>query len=246
MKDEDRFTTVEAVYGQFKNMSIKVAFQYNNSPVSVLYILDAGWDKLTTVSLSDAMVKAGWTFENGKTVLTYPDNTVVPSTYTIKHANAKAAVVDYTGWVTAKQDGNTLNCTAQGQTDGTIEISCTVAAPAVRETEVEFDIPATNAISFASTSTVADHTNDFTVTANTNNYVLGTPLKVRVDVTTDNFSTGNKLVMVFSNSTTGFDITATTGVIKSGLNNYYVELTLYPMVGGTYTLSSVTAENTLA
>ena len=247
VKDEDRFTTVDAVYGQFKNNAVTIAFQYNHStPVSVLYILDAGWDKLTTVSLSEAMVMAGWTFENGKTALTYPDNTVVPSTYTIKHANAKAAAVDYTGWVTAKQDGNTLNCTAQGQTDGTIEISCTVAAPAVRETEVEFDIPATNKIVFAGTSTVADHTNDFTVTANTDNYVLGTPLKVRVDVTTDDFSTGNKLVMVFSNSTTGFDLTATTGVIESGRTNYYVELTLYPMVGGTYTLSSVTAENTPA
>lgn len=79
------------------------------------------------------------------------------------------------------------------------------------------------------------------VAADTTNYVFGAPLTVRLTFTTDDYSVGRQLDLVFSNSNgTQYNVTARTAVIASGNDNFYIDVVVYPVVNGTYTLTSVT------
>ena len=80
------------------------------------------------------------------------------------------------------------------------------------------------------------------VAADTTNYVFGAPLTVRLTFTTDDYSVGRQLDLVFTNSTNGaqYNVTARTAVIASGNDNFYIDVVVYPVVNGTYTLTSVT------
>ena len=47
---------------------------------------------------------------------------------------------------------------------------------------------------------------------------------------------------MFSNSNGAqYNVTARTAVIASGNDNFYIDVVVYPVVNGTYTLTSVTA-----
>ena len=226
-------------YSWYRNLEFAFTVNPNTKIVDYVYVTNPGFQFTTTVSLSDALVKAGWTFKDGSTVLKYYDDDVVPSTYTIVNKNAKAGATAYTNYITVTDslNSNAGITSAQGQADGSIVITYTPSKATIndRDVVVKFDgLKATN-ISFASSVT------DVAVAADTTNYVFGAPLTVRLTFTTDDYSVGRQLDLVFSNSNgTQYNVTARTAVIASGNDNFYIDVVVYPVVNGTYTLTSVT------
>ena len=226
-------------YSWYRNLEFAFTVNPNTKIVDYVYVTNPGFQFTTTVSLSDALVKAGWTFKDGSTVLKYYDDDVVPSTYTIVNKNAKAGATAYTNYITVTDslNSNAGIASAQGQADGSIVITYTPSKATIndRDVVVKFDgLKATN-ISFASSVT------DVAVAADTTNYVFGAPLTVRLTFTTDDYSVGRQLDLVFSNSNgTQYNVTARTAVIASGNDNFYIDVVVYPVVNGTYTLTSVT------
>ena len=226
-------------YSWYRNLEFAFTVNPNTKIVDYVYVTNPGFQFTTTVSLSDALVKAGWTFKDGSTVLKYYDDDVVPSTYTIVNKNAKAGATAYTNYITVTDslNSNAGITSAQGQADGSIVITYTPSKATIndRDVVVKFDgLKATN-ISFASSVT------DVAVAADTTNYVFGAPLTVRLTFTTDDYSVGRQLDLVFSNSNGAqYNVTARTAVIASGNDNFYIDVVVYPVVNGTYTLTSVT------
>ena len=227
-------------FSWYGNLEFAFTVNPNTMIVDYVYVTTPGFQFTTTVSLSDALVAAGWTFKDGSTVLKYNDDDVVPSTYTIVNKNAKAGATAYTNYITVTDslNSNAGITSAQGQADGSIVITYTPSKATIndRDVVVKFDgLKATN-ISFASSVT------DVAVAADTTNYVFGAPLTVRLTFTTDDYSVGRQLDLVFSNSNGAqYNVTARTAVIASGNDNFYIDVVVYPVVNGTYTLTSVTA-----
>ena len=226
-------------YSWYRNLEFAFTVNPNTKIVDYVYVSNPGFPFTTTVSLSDALVKAGWTFKDGSTVLKYNDDDVVPSTYTIVNKNAKAGATAYTNYITVTDslNSNAGITSAQGQADGSIVITYTPSKATIndRDVVVKFDgLKATN-ISFASSVT------DVAGAADTTNYVFGAPLTVRLTFTTDDYPVGRQLDLVFSNSNGAqYNVTARTAVIASGNDNFYIDVVVYPVVNGTYTLTSVT------
>ena len=226
-------------FSWYGNLEFAFTVNPNTMIVDYVYVTTPGFQFTTTVSLSDALVAAGWTFKDGSTVLKYNDDDVVPSTYTIVNKNAKAGATAYTNYITVTDslNSNAGIASAQGQADGSIVITYTPSKATTndRDVVVKFDgLKATN-VSFASSVT------DVAVAADTTNYVFGAPLTVRLTFTTDDYSVGRQLDLVFSNSNgTQYNVTARTAVIASGNDNFYIDVVVYPVVNGTYTLTSVT------
>ena len=227
-------------FSWYGNLEFAFTVNPNTMIVDYVYVTTPGFQFTTTVSLSDALVAAGWTFKDGSTVLKYNDDDVVPSTYTIVNKNTKAGATTYKNYITVTDslNSNAGIASAQGQADGSIVITYTPSKATIndRDVVVKFDgLKATN-ISFASSVT------DVAVAADTTNYVFGAPLTVRLTFTTDDYSVGRQLDLVFSNSNgTQYNVTARTAVIASGNDNFYIDVVVYPVVNGTYTLTSVTA-----
>ena len=227
-------------YSWYRNLEFAFTVNPNTKIVDYVYVTNPGFQFTTTVSLSDALVAAGWTFKDGSTVLKYYDDDVVPSTYTIVNKNTKAGATTYKNYITVTDslNSNAGITSAQGQADGSIVITYTPSTATIndRDVVVKFDgLKATN-ISFASSVT------DVAVAADTTNYVFGAPLTVRLTFTTDDYSVGRQLDLVFTNSNgTQYNVTARTAVIASGNDNFYIDVVVYPVVNGTYTLTGVTA-----
>ena len=226
-------------FSWYGNLEFAFTVNPNTMIVDYVYVTTPGFQFTTTVSLSDALVAAGWTFKDGSTVLKYNDDDVVPSTYTIVNKNTKAGATTYTNYITVTDslNSNAGIASAEGQADGSIVITYTPSTATTndRDVVVKFDgLKATN-ISFASSVT------DVAVAADTTNYVFGAPLTVRLTFTTDDYSVGRQLDLVFSNSNGAqYNVTARTAVIASGNDNFYIDVVVYPVVNGTYTLTSVT------
>ena len=226
-------------FSWYGNLEFAFTVNPNTMIVDYVYVTTPGFQFTTTVSLSDALVAAGWTFKDGSTVLKYNDDDVVPSTYTIVNKNAKAGATAYTNYITVTDslNSNAGITSAQGQADGSIVITYTPSKATIndRDVVVKFDgLKATN-ISFASSVT------GVAVAADTTNYVFGAPLTVRLTFTTDDYSVGRQLDLVFSNSNGAqYNVTARTAVIANGTNNFYVDVVVYPTVNGTYTLQTPT------
>ncbi len=235
----DSIQKLWSYYSWYGNLEFAFTVNPNTMVVDYVYVTTPGFQFTTTVSLSDALVAAGWTFKDGSNVLKYYDDDVVPSTYTIVNKNAKAGANAYTNYITVTDSLNSqAGATAEGQADGSIVITYTPSKATIndRDVVVKFDgLKATN-ISFASSVT------DVAVAADTTNYVFGAPLTVRLTFTTDDYSVGRQLDLVFTNSTNGaqYNVTARTAVIASGNDNFYIDVVVYPVVNGTYTLTSVT------
>ena len=238
--DADKITTVDQLVAAFRNETFMVAYTTNgaNGTIDVAYILDTGWQYSTTVSLSDALVAAGWTFEDGKTVLSYSDADVVPSVYTIVNENLDTVYTNYQGFIDVDDSGNSSAATTSvtGQADGSIDIAYkpTEASKDNRDIKVEFDgMKATN-IAFTSSNA------EIAVSADTDGYVFGTPLTVRLTFTTNDYSEGRQLNITFESSVADqYDIEVKTPVIKSGNNNYYVDVDVCLALNGTYNLTTV-------
>ena len=227
-------------YSWYRNLEFAFTVNPNTKIVDYVYVTNPGFQFTTTVSLSDALVAAGWTFKDGSTVLKYYDDDFVPSTYTIVNKNTKAGATTYNKYITVTDslNSNAGITSAQGQADGSIVITYTPSKATIndRDVVVKFDgLKATN-ISFASSVT------DVAVAADTTNYIFGAPMTVRLTFTTDDYSVGRQLDLVFTNSTNGaqYNVTARTAVIASGNDNFYIDVVVYPVVNGTYTLTSVT------
>ena len=235
----DSIQKLWSYYSWYGNLEFAFTVNPNTMVVDYVYVTTPGFQFTTTVSLSDALVAAGWTFKDGSTVLKYYDDDVVPSTYTIVNKNAKAGATAYTNYITVTDslNSNAGITSAVGQADGSIVITYTPSKATTndRDVVVKFDGLKATSISFASSVT------DVAVTADTTNYVFGAPLTVRLTFTTDDYSVGRQLDLVFSNSNgTQYNVTARTAVIANGTNNFYVDVVVYPTVNGTYTLQTPT------
>ena len=104
-------------FSWYGNLEFAFTVNPNTMIVDYVYVTTPGFQFTTTVSLSDALVAAGWTFKDGSTVLKYNDDDVVPSTYTIVNKNAKAGATAYTNYITVTDslNSNAGITSAQGQ-----------------------------------------------------------------------------------------------------------------------------------
>ena len=244
VKDEDKIDTVDELVAEFRNETFMVAYTLSDKAIDVAYILDAGWQYKTTVSVSDDLYAAGWRLvdTNGSLVksLAYTDTITAPTSYKLANVNVKASAVAYTNYVTVTENGSLKSApTAQGNADGTITVTYDPTDPtqAAREVSVVFGGMKATYMSFDATGLT-----DIAVEANTTNYVFGTPLNVKVSFTTDDYSVGKALSLTFQSAAgTEYNVTATTPVIPVGSNSYSVTVTVYPTVDGTFTLQTPVA-----
>ena len=244
VKDEDKIDTVDELVAEFRNETFMVAYTLSDKAIDVAYILDAGWQYKTTVSVSDDLYAAGWRLVDAKgslvKSLTYTDTTTAPTSYKLANVNVKASAVSYTNYVTVTENGSLKPApTAQGNADGTITVTYDPTDPTqtAREVSVVFGGMKANSMSFNATGLA-----DIAVEANTTNYVFGTPLNVKVSFTTDDYSVGKALSLTFQSAAgTEYNVTATTPVIPVGSNSYSVTVTVYPTVDGTFTLQTPVA-----
>ena len=244
VKDEDKIDTVDELVAEFRNETFMVAYTLSDKAIDVAYILDAGWQYKTTVSVSDDLYAAGWRLvdTNGSLVksLAYTDTITAPTSYKLANVNVKASAVAYTNYVTVTENGSLKSApTAQGNADGTITVTYDPTDPtqAAREVSVVFGGMKATSMSFDATGLT-----DIAVEANTTNYVFGTPLNVKVSFTTDDYSVGKALSLTFQSAAgTEYNVTATTPVIPVGSNSYSVTVTVYPTVDGTFTLQTPVA-----
>ena len=245
VKDDEKLSTVDALVNEFRNETFMVAYTLNAAgAIDVAYILDAGWQYKTTVSVSDDLYAAGWRLVDAKgslvKSLTYTDTTTAPTSYKLANVNVKASAVSYTNYVTVTENGSLKSApTAQGNADGTITVTYDPTDPTqtAREVSVVFGGMKANSMSFNATGLT-----DIAVEANTTNYVFGTPRNVKVSFTTDDYSVGKALSLTFQSAAgTEYNVTATTPVIPVGSNSYSVTVTVYPTVDGTFTLQTPVA-----
>lgn len=244
VKDADKIDTVDELVANFRNETFMVAYTLSNKSIDVAYILDAGWQYKTTVSVSDDLYAAGWRLVDAKgslvKSLTYTDTTTAPTSYKLANVNVKVPAVPYTNYVTVTENGSLKSApTAQGNADGTITVTYDPTDPTqtAREVSVVFGGMKANSMSFNATGLT-----DIAVEANTTNYVFGTPLNVKVSFTTDDYSVGKALSLTFQSAEgTEYNVTATTPVIPVGSNSYSVTVTVYPTVDDTFTLQTPVA-----
>lgn len=240
VKDEDKIDTVDELVAEFRNETFMVAYTLSGKAIDVAYILDAGWQYNTTVSLSDALVKAGWTFENGKTSISFKDTTSEAQEYVLVNKYTKVpADVDYTANMTVTENGNAQSSfTAVSNSKGQIVVKYNPTDPTTssRDISVVFGgLTNTQTVSFAS---VDD--SKYKVEANTydaGELVFGAPITIKVKLYDQDLCKGWPLDLTFNNS--------------NGVGNIVVEnvettkdcpqvltLTVYPTVNGTYTLQA--------
>ena len=240
VKDEDKIDTVDELVAEFRNETFMVAYTLSDKAIDVAYILDAGWQYNTTVSLSDALVKAGWTFENGKTSISFKDTTSEAQEYVLVNKYTKVpADVDYAANMTVTENGNAQSSfTAVSNSKGQIVVKYNPTDPTIsnRDISVVFGgLTNTQTVSFAS---VDD--SKYKVEANTydaGELVFGAPITIKVKLYDEDLCKGWPLDLTFNNS--------------NGVGNIVVEnvettkdcpqvltLTVYPTVNGTYTLQA--------
>ena len=237
VKDEDKIDTVDELVAEFRNETFMVAYTLSDKAIDVAYILDAGWRFTTTVSLSDALVKAGWTFENGKTVMSFSDKDKVATSYTIVNKNAKAGNgVDYTSLIDITENYAGTFTSATGTADGKIVISYTPASATIskRDVKVEFDGLVSSSITFNGTTGVTVESSNVT------GLVFGEPVTLKLTFAEATYLTGHQYDLTFARAEGTYDLYARTSAL-SGTAPVYVYVTVYPTVNGTYNLQTPVA-----
>ena len=232
-------------YSWYRNLEFAFTVNPNTKIVDYVYVTNPGFQFTTTVSLSDALVKAGWTFKDGSTVMKYYDDDVVPSTYTIVNKNTKAVAVDYTGFFSV-DDTHYANpsFTAMGQADGSIVITYTPGKPDTnnRDAKVVIGAQAATNISF----NVGSGVEAYSVSVDAKdlaNYVFGTPLKVTVTLKNSDYANNKAYNVSFTN--TYETLTAKSPVIPTGSAPASFTVTVYPMINGAYTMQAPTPVTTV-
>ena len=232
-------------FSWYGNLEFAFTVNPNTKIVDYVYVTNPGFQFTTTVSLSDALVAAGWTFKDGSTVLKYNDDDVVPSTYTIVNKNTKAVAVDYTGFFSV-DDTHYANpsFTAMGQADGSIVITYTPGKPDTnnRDAKVVIGAQAATNISF----NVGSGVEAYSVSVDAKdlaNYVFGTPLKVTVTLKNSDYANNKAYNVSFTN--TYETLTAKSPVIPTGSAPASFTVTVYPMINGAYTMQAPTPVTTV-
>ena len=232
-------------FSWYGNLEFAFTVNPNTMIVDYVYVTTPGFQFTTTVSLSDALVAAGWTFKDGSTVLKYNDDDVVPSTYTIVNKNTKAVAVDYTGFFSV-DDTHYANpsFTAMGQADGSIVITYTPGKPDTnnRDAKVVIGAQAATNISF----NVGSGVEAYSVSVDAKdlaNYVFGTPLKVTVTLKNSDYANNKAYNVSFTN--TYETLTAKSPVIPTGSAPASFTVTVYPMINGAYTMQTPTPVTTV-
>ena len=232
-------------FSWYGNLEFAFTVNPNTMIVDYVYVTTPGFQFTTTVSLSDALVAAGWTFKDGSTVLKYNDDDVVPSTYTIVNKNTKAVAVDYTGFFSV-DDTHYANpsFTAMGQADGSIVITYTPGKPVTnnRDAKVVIGAQAATNISF----NVGSGVEAYSVSVDAKdlaNYVFGTPLKVTVTLKNSDYANNKAYNVSFTN--TYETLTAKSPVIPTGSAPASFTVTVYPMINGAYTMQAPTPVTTV-
>ena len=232
-------------FSWYGNLEFAFTVNPNTMIVDYVYVTTPGFQFTTTVSLSDALVAAGWTFKDGSTVLKYNDDDVVPRTYTIVNKNTKAVAVDYTGFFSV-DDTHYANpsFTAMGQADGSIVINYTPGKPDTnnRDAKVVIGAQAATNISF----NVGSGVEAYSVSVDAKdlaNYVFGTPLKVTVTLKNSDYANNKAYNVSFTN--TYETLTAKSPVIPTGSAPASFTVTVYPMINGAYTMQAPTPVTTV-
>ena len=233
-------------FSWYGNLEFAFTVNPNTMIVDYVYVTTPGFQFTTTVSLSDALVAAGWTFKDGSTVLKYNDDDVVPSTYTIVNKNAKAGATAYTNYITVTDslNSNAGITSAQGQADGSIVITYTPGKPDTnnRDAKVVIGAQAATNISF----NVGSGVEAYSVSVDAKdlaNYVFGTPLKVTVTLKNSDYANNKAYNVSFTN--TYETLTAKSPVIPTGSAPASFTVTVYPMINGAYTMQAPTPVTTV-
>ena len=217
----------------------------DGASVSVIYVLDDGWEYNARFILSDELIAAGWRWEDadGKTYEELDGNYASTSLngWTLSNIHTGFSMVEG-GWygdgsgygidVDVYQDGTGVS---YGTTNGTMSYvdANTLAFPngitlptlTRDQRDVVVEISGLEiSLNFASDF------NDFTVTPSASTITLGEAVTVTV---TGPASVTNEIGYTFSAPYTAYDITGT--VQGSG---YATDIVVYPACPGTYTLSA--------
>ena len=240
VKDDEKLSTVDAIVNEFRNETFMVAYTLNAAgAIDVAYILDAGWQYKTTVSVSDDLYAAGWRLlDNGKEVksISFVDTTVTDAKYTLTNVNIDvAAGLDYTTFVDIYENGSKspVHPTSAVVEDGNIVITYT--APSVdksaREVTAVID-------GLKSNLTVSASAAGVTAEADTANHILGEAVRVKVSFAGSvTLTSGKAYELTFASAHgTAYDFTVDTEVINT-TTPLFVYVTINPTATGAYNLS---------
>ena len=230
-------------YSWYRNLEFAFTVNPNTKIVDYVYVTNPGFQFTTTVSLSTALVTAGWTFEDGKTSKTFYDDDAVATSYTLVNKNTKlpANIASYQSYVSVEDDAATApeSFTAVTNAKGQLVITYTPTAPTTTNRDVKVEIGGMvnkTAISFVSSDGSKYYVNADPIAAGS--LVFGTPVTVKVVVLDSTYKTGYKydltFTSAFSASVPDGNIVLEDVVIPT--TNTTLTLTVVPTLEGTYTL----------
>ena len=243
---------------EYHNAKVILAYTWDASnKINVIYVLDAGLYRSTEVKLSDALVAAGWTFEDGsKSKMFYDDD--CDTTYYLVNKNLDLSNINYQFPVTTKlnkdaaveQNAPVATVKVGDKTVSAIQVTVTPPAMTTGSDYVIEIGGLTNKIAL-DFDVAADKQNEYGIDFNAiaaGDYVYGTPIKLNVTVKFD--TNGNQIDLTFSNtsiSDTFADMVIEhIKTIDNDQTAQVITLTLYPLGNGTWTLSNSAYSDTIA
>ena len=247
----EEIDTVDKLVAKFDQQSIRMAYTIGSTGVNVIYILEEGWAETTTVSLSAALVNAGWRLYDGTvdgtTSLSYKD-TKAASSYKLFNIYVDLPDSNFDLPVTVTEnDVKVAGDVRASYDDGYFVVNYTPTAASTANTynvNVVFGgLTNESPISFAVDSSLANLYDiaNTTKTYATGTYVFGTPVTVDIKVLFD--TNGNPITLTFENeykaSANISDIVVENVKTIDNDGTYQtVTVTIYPGAHGTYTLSA--------
>ena len=243
---------------EYHNAKVILAYTWDASnKINVIYVLDAGLYRSTEVKLSDALVAAGWTFEDGSKSKMFYDQDYA-NTYYLVNEHVDLTGITYSFPVTVKLNDNDAESQSAPVVQTTVGTK-TVSAIQVTINKVNMD-PGDDFV-FEIGDLTNDAVMDFVVKDEhassygidfepipVGDYVYGTPIEVKLTVKYD--TNGNPYDVTFVNNTAG--VTAPNVVVKnvstSDNNDSWqvLTLTVYPLVNGTWVLEYFAPSEALA
>jgi len=246
----EEIDTVDKLVAKFDQQSIRMAYTIGSTGVNVIYILEEGWAETTTVSLSAALVNAGWRLYDGTvdgtTSLSYKD-TKAASSYKLFNIYVDLPDSNFDLPVTVTENDVKVADVRASYDNGYFVVNYTPTAASTANTynvNVVFGgLTNESPISFAVDSSLANLYDiaNTTKTYATGTYVFGTPVTVDIKVLFD--TNGNPITLTFENqykaSANISDIVVENVKTIDNDGTYQtVTVTIYPGAHGTYTLSA--------
>ena len=232
----------------YHNDKLILAYTWNAAgDINVIYVMDAGMYTTYTVTLSQDLYEAGWTFADGSYVQYYAD-TQAPSNYVIVNKNFDTTGVNYGFAAAATIDKVAAATTAVVNGTNGLKLSVTgvpvySTATSGHDYSIVLDVPNV-AVDFAVDPALEDA---YTIsTKPVADYVYGEAIEVTITVKFD--TNGNPITLTFDGPAANVPDAVFENIQTKDTGDTYqnITVTLYPVCGGTWTLTGSTWGDVIA